>query len=138
MLADRFGEPILKTLSKYDVCAVWYDWDTSVVEMLKDALDKTRARIVVSSDWRQTKQTAAMRALFKLHGLDVYFDECLPAEGKKHEVISGYLTEHADEIGGWAVVDDWPMDDYFGDHFVLTCNRLAPADCDLLVEVLLR
>lgn len=135
-LADRFGEPILRTLDKYDVCAVWYDWDPVAIRLLKKLLDDTGARLVISSDWRRWNPTDAMRALLKLHGLDPYFDECLPKEGAKEEVIPAYLEEHADDIAGWAVVDDWPMDRYFGEHFVLTRDRLNPEDCDHIKQAL--
>lgn len=135
-LAEKYGDPVYPTMDKYDVCAVVYDWDAEAVQRLKDVLDKTGARIVVSSDWRRWNGTDWMRALLRLHGLDPYFDECLPKEGEKEQVIPAYLREHMGELAGWVVVDDWNMERYFGDHFVLTRDRLQPEDCAAIERAL--
>jgi hypothetical protein len=57
---------------KYDVAAVYYDWDKGAVGELKRILDTTGAKIVLSSAWRFFGP-AAMTNFFRIHGLDGYY-----------------------------------------------------------------
>lgn len=41
-----------ENLDKYDIGAVYYDWDKTAVELMKKLCAKTGARFVISSDWR--------------------------------------------------------------------------------------
>ncbi|MDR2140654.1 MAG: hypothetical protein LBR11_02520, partial [Deltaproteobacteria bacterium] len=55
-----------------DVAAVYYDWRKSSVELLRDILLKTGAKIVLSSDWRIFGMNA-MYDFFTIHGLQEYY-----------------------------------------------------------------
>jgi hypothetical protein len=54
-----------------DLGAVYYDWDKPAVERLRNILDTTDAKIVLSSSWRDMGMRV-MRALMAIHGLDKY------------------------------------------------------------------
>lgn len=55
----------------YDVAAVYWDWSQEAVELLREVLEKTGAKIVLSSDWRE-RGNEAMKALLDIHGLGKY------------------------------------------------------------------
>ena len=58
--------------NSYDIAAVWFDWNKESVCLLKEMLDKTGAKIILSSDWRN-KGELVMKALLAIHGLDSYY-----------------------------------------------------------------
>ena len=39
--------------NKYDIGAVYYDWDKTAIEIIRQVLEQTGAKIVMSSDWRE-------------------------------------------------------------------------------------
>lgn len=55
-----------------DVGAVRYDWDVTAVETLRRLLDKSKAKIVLSSDWKDMRAMRLMKALLAIHDLDGY------------------------------------------------------------------
>ncbi|MDR0939959.1 MAG: hypothetical protein LBN29_11550, partial [Mediterranea sp.] len=55
----------------YDLAAVYYDWDKPAVERLREILDTTGAKIVLSTTWRRMG-IPIMRALMAIHHLDSY------------------------------------------------------------------
>lgn len=56
----------------WTIAAVTWDWHKEALVELKRVLDTTGAKIVLSSSWREFGEKA-MRALFKIHGLDRYY-----------------------------------------------------------------
>lgn len=58
-------------LHRYDLAAVYYDWDKPSVERLRCILDETGARIILSTDWRQNG-IDHMQAMLAIHDLDSY------------------------------------------------------------------
>ena len=55
----------------YDVAAVYYDWDKPSVERLRQILNITGAKIVLSSDWREGGMER-MRGMLGIHHLENY------------------------------------------------------------------
>ena len=47
-VAEKYNDEIYFTMDPYDVAAVYYDWDEKAVRLLRDCLDKTGAKIVIS------------------------------------------------------------------------------------------
>ncbi len=62
----------------WTVAAVQWDWDADAVKELKRVLETTGAKIVLSSSWRNFG-FEAMKALFRIWGLDSYYiDDTMP------------------------------------------------------------
>lgn len=70
--AEKDWKEYAKYDGHYDIAAVMFDWDKAAVELIRDILESTNAKIVLSSDWKE-KGESMMKALFSLHGLDKYF-----------------------------------------------------------------
>jgi len=116
-LLSRFGIDYGK-YDRYDVAAVYYDWDKEAVAQLKRVLDETGAKIVLSSNWRDPVMNR-MIDFFKLHGLEKYYVDDTPDldywDGKDQPCYKGYryrtieileyLKAHP-HIEGYVVVDD--------------------------------
>ena len=54
------------------MAAVYYEWNVEAVSYLKQILERTGSKIVLSSSWREMRSHLAMEALFAIHGLDGY------------------------------------------------------------------
>ncbi len=71
------GTPRHAPATQYDIAAVYYDWRPVVVERLRNILDTTGAKIVLSSDWRENG-LYNMRGLLDIHGLGKYLYPAAP------------------------------------------------------------
>ena len=56
----------------WTVAAVYWDWNKDCLRELRRVLETTDAKIVLSSDWRNFG-FEAMKALFRVYGLDSYY-----------------------------------------------------------------
>ena len=149
----------------WTVAAVQWDWNEDAVRELKRVLDATGARIVLSSSWRFFG-FEAMKALFRMWGLDSYYlddtmqeyfpyREGLDGEGAKWEVRErcaqcfageSYFQERSMEIREWldrhpevtayAAVDDMDLTCGLEGHFVLSEDGITPALADELIAAL--
>lgn len=120
MLAKKYHDDNFLNLDKYDVGAVYYDWNYISVGILKQVLSDTNSHIVISSDWRDSNSLDDLKTLFKLHNLDEYIvGVCDPDElGKgdqRVKFINKYLDEH--KVDKYAVVDDINLYSSFGEKF---------------------
>lgn len=123
-MAEKFQDDRYLELDRYDVAAVCYDWDEKAVGYLKDLIFHSKAEIVISSDWKRTRDIEDMRLLFKIHRLDGYITDMTPFEqfSSKADDIREYLKSHPD-IGSYVVIDDLDMEKYFRGHTVYTGRR---------------
>ncbi len=71
-LAEKFDDDIYLKIDKYDVAAIWVDWEKEAVENLKALLDQTGAKLVLSTSWRRFHVHKELIAMFRLHGLEGY------------------------------------------------------------------
>jgi len=137
---------------KYDLGAVYYDWDSYALYLLKRILKETGAKIVVSSDWR----SAGIQRLvdfFRLHGLNEYVvditedftrNEIVYCREKYKDVATNcrvfeileYLEKHP-YIQKYAVIDDMNLNEGLEGHFVQTNNLLNRDDCEKAIAMLL-
>ncbi|MDR1897392.1 MAG: AAA family ATPase, partial [Prevotellaceae bacterium] len=107
--------------NKYDVLAVYYDWDKESVSELKRILDTTGAKIVISSDWRD-KTIDRMVDLCKIHDLDGYIIDATtkePVEDVRYlryraKEIQLYVDTHP-SIKNYVAIDDIPLKSDLGD-----------------------
>ena len=49
--------------NKFDVFAVYYDWEECAVDRLKHILDETNSKIIISSGWRSNRYPNKMKDL---------------------------------------------------------------------------
>lgn len=122
----------------YNIAAVYLDWHQEAISNLKKLLDESKAKIVITSNWRYLGFDFLKR-LFKIHGLDKYllemtmdyqqFDEKIVAKYKEIEKygifirnrvleINEYLNSH--EVSQFVIIDDIDLSNFFPDHFVRT------------------
>jgi hypothetical protein len=96
-----------EALDKYDIGAVYYDWDKTAIELMKKLCAKTGAGFVISSDWR-IKTLKKLKLLFSIHEMDKYILDTLPSELTglhRSQEIQNYLKEHQ-EIARFVIIDD--------------------------------
>lgn len=99
--AGQDWKEFAKMGGQYDIAAVMFDWDQPSVERLRNVLDTTGAKIVLSTDWRY-KGEPMMKALLSLHGLDKYYydstyyvkDYYLPLDAPDYERRSEVAEEN--------------------------------------------
>jgi hypothetical protein len=152
-LFDKYGIDY-SPYFKYDVAAVYYDWDLESLRELRRILDTTGAKIVISSDWRQTKPISCLQNFFRIYDMADYVIDYTPDfdyeayeklktrdEYKNiHECrcveILEYLKAHP-EIKRWAAIDDLPLNSYLKDNAVMTSSwKLVKVDADKCIEIL--
>ena len=128
-LADRFDDEIYLGMDKYDLGAVYFDWDSEAVERLHSLCNDFGAGIVISSDWRRSKSTPGLQALFRVHGLHRYVtDKTSESGGAPHYragEVKEYLQAHP-EIERFVIIDDGfglEFDELFPEQFVHTGCR---------------
>ena len=133
-LADRFGDETYLGMDKYDLGAVSYDWDSEAVERLRALCKDFGAGIVISSDWRRSKSTRQLRALFRLHDLHHYVTDKTEETGGAPHYRAGEVKEYVDshpEIERFVIIDDGfreEFDELLPEQFVHTGYRLEAAD----------
>lgn len=129
-VCDKYNDDIYKEISKYDVGAVFYDWDEIAIGILKKILLETNSYIVIHSNWRESKDIKKMKALFKIHDLDEYVvDSCEHnGNGEKIYFIKKYIEEHKQEINNYIIIDDDDMTLDLGGNFYQTNNILTLSD----------
>jgi len=139
-----------RKFSIYDVAAVYYDWDLSAIKELKRVLDETKARIVISSSWREGTMGGYFPELLKIHDLHKYLYGYTPEfdcdfvrndpEYKKFKKsrsaeISSYLRYHP-FIKKWVAVDDMDLTEDFPKNAVKTSYKLEKKHADACIEIL--
>ena len=119
--------------NQYDVAAVFFDWDKIAVALLKTILKITRAKIVLSSDWRR-EGFDRMKDFFTIHGLEQFyvdntkdyneidksFIETVRSQYKKLNGEKAYMEHRSIEIlewlhrnqdvKNWVAIDDMTLD----------------------------
>ena len=128
--------------SIYDVMAAYYDWHEEAIARLKYILEKTGAKIIISSDWRSDKMPDKMPALLKLHDLDKYWyadniinNEFIPISKRRSLEINHSLNIYP--IDNYIVLDDMPgLDEYFPNNIVKTKNYISINDMHKSINIL--
>jgi len=142
-MAREHNSPLYKNIHKYDLAAAYCDWEEDAVEYLRALLEKTDARIVISSDWRSFNDTPKMKLLFKIYDMDDYVIDITAEELKycyRDGEIAHYLFHHPD-VTQFVIFDDHYSDDFvarYPDNFVHTYDKLEPKDIDKALEILNR
>lgn len=66
------GTPYSRNIRRYNLAAVYFDWSKSAVAYFTDILQKSDAKIVISSDWRDEGEYA-IKLFLSVYGLDKYY-----------------------------------------------------------------
>jgi hypothetical protein len=152
-LYDKYGVDY-SAYFKYDVAAVYYDWDKESLRELRRILDTTGAKIVISSDWRQSKPISCLQNFFRIYDMADYVVDYTPDfdyekvkifrktdeykeiyESRCIEILE-YLKAHP-EIKRWAAIDDLSLDHYLKDNAVVTSTyKLVKVDADKCIDIL--
>ena len=119
-------------IGKYDLGAVYYDWDKNSVENLRTLIVKADAEIVLSSDWRIFHSFQHLKLLFKIHNLDKYLISRTSNTGNgygcyRDSKIEDYLINNP-EIKQFVIIDDKYGDEFmarYPKHFVKTENHFT-------------
>ena len=133
-LADRFDDEIYLGMDKYDLGAVYFDWDSEAVERLHSLCNDFGAGIVISSDWRRSKSTPGLQALFRVHELHRYVTGKTNESGGAPHYRAGEVKEYLEahpEIERFVIIDDGfglEFDELFPEQFVHTGFRLEAHD----------
>lgn len=135
-----------RQLHKYDVAAVYYDWDRDAVHEIKRILDTTGAKIVISSDWRS--EEVHLPYFLRIHDLEQYLYGFTPlfngnAPRDKYKGLSHYrsieileyLRTHP-HIKKWVAVDDKNLPLDFPQNAVVTHKKISADDADKCIEIL--
>ena len=129
------GASIYGSLDPRDVCAVLLDWDRTAISELRRILETAGAMLVISSDWRNFNEDAALKALLAIHGLDGYLLGSAPPFVPKPEAVESYLEEHVNEIAKYVVLDDDARVGVLPNTIVIN-ERLTDQDADEAIEML--
>jgi hypothetical protein len=140
-LADKFGDKEYLTLDKYDLGAIYYDWDKEAVSLLKQLCEKTDAKIVISSNWKDFSDSARLKKYFKIYELDDYVVDVTPSlsypHGRESE-IEQYLKENPN-IKKFVIFDDSYVDRLskkFPKEFIYCKYKLNKNEYDKALEIL--
>ncbi|MCD8028816.1 MAG: hypothetical protein LUF02_09230 [Erysipelotrichaceae bacterium] len=145
------------------VRACYLDWDKGAMKCIKHIIDKTNARIVISSDWRPClfhENPYEMRDLLHLWHMDQYWvgdtdalwldstrqsekmkeaEEYLKSKGisgysERTVEIIDYVIKHK-EITNYVVLDDMNLIGS-GHHFVRTTNLITDEQAQECIKIL--
>lgn len=100
-------DPGYSELNRYDIAAVYYDWDSEAVAHLRALCEEAPAKLVISSNWRESKSIEELKLLFRLQDLDGYVVDATPelSHCTRDMEIEAYLVAHP-EVQRFAVLDD--------------------------------
>jgi hypothetical protein len=150
-LSEKFGIDYYK-YDKYDLAAVYYDWNKVAIRELKRIADTTDAKFVISSDWKLYGGLPRMIDFMRIYDMADYpiditpnssKDKRVQAFQKKHSSyetrsseILIYLERHP-EITNYVAIDDMNLLKGLGQHAVITPNRLIRVVADRCIEILM-
>jgi hypothetical protein len=141
---------------KYDLTSVCIDWSKSALSNLKNILETTKAKIVLSSDWRIYKKPKAMYDFFRIHGLHKYYidntkeipyeaktlfiEKLIPQPHKDYynlrvlEILL-YLYEN-NQITHFVSLDDLNLQNGLNEHFIQINIELSADDSAKAINIL--
>ena len=155
----NYDEKVIKQLSekhnidyfkydKWEVFSAYYFWKYEAIVRLKKILEETNSKIIISSDWRDTKLLYKMRDLLKIYDLDRYWLSDNINLKIRHIMSIDYIKKRALEIDyslykynikKYVVVDDIKeLEKYFPNNFVATYNYLTDENMEKCIKILNR
>lgn len=133
---------------KWDVLKTYYSWKKEAILRLKNILEITGAKIIISSEWRNFNMPTKMHDLLIIHGLDKYYLDdniYLSLCSNMHiDYIKKRVLEIQDSLikynpKNYVIVDDMKeLKIYFPNNFVETYNYLSEENEDECIKILNR
>lgn len=94
-------------------------FDAERMMLLKELVEKTRAKLVLSSSWREfPSMLKQVVKHLKEYGLELYSTTPVGCSDRPLEIFD-WLNQHAPE-SNYVVLDDWDMSDYFKEKMICT------------------
>lgn len=127
---------------KFDVLAVYYDWEETAVSRLKHILDETNSKIIISSDWRSKRQPNKMKDLLTLQNLNKYYlaDNIICEDINNYHEKRAYEIKHSlreYNVSNFVVLDDMvELEGYFPNNTVITYNYLSLSNMNKCLKIL--
>ncbi len=130
-LAAKYNNDEYLEMDRYDLGAIWYDWDKEAVERLRKLCIDVPAEIVISSDWRRYSPLSRLKDYFKLHDLDRYVTGTIDLIPDKYRCgeITEYLKNNED-IHRFVILDDDHIRDFEADYpeQFINCHNIFDED----------
>ena len=92
-----------------DIQGIEREVDIEKIKLLKKAIDKTGAKVVLSSSWRYTKYAQYLKEL--LSNYDIYVDPTPFIENERGLEIKKWLSDNQD-VEDFVILDDEIFDSY--------------------------
>lgn len=92
-----------------DIQGIEREVDIEKIKLLKKAIDKTGAKVVLSSSWRYTKYAQYLKEL--LSNYDIYVDSTPFIENERGLEIKKWLSDNQD-VEDFVILDDEIFDSY--------------------------
>lgn len=114
--------------------------DPSRMQLLKQIIEATGAKIVLSTSWREhwTKTGTQINDIFEAYELEI-FDKTPKLGGRREKEIEAWLNEFPN-VENFVVLDDrFLYAEFLKGHFVKTANYLEGLDeenVDLAIQIL--
>ncbi len=140
-LAAKFDNDEYLEMDRYDLAAVYYDWDPDAVERLRKLCIEQQAEIVISSDWRTYNPVSRLKDYFRIHDLDQYVTGGTPELSGVYRdgEVAKYLEENPD-VDRFVIFDDRYTQEFeksFPDAFVY-CRILDEEAYEKALSILTR
>ncbi|MCC2847423.1 MULTISPECIES: HAD domain-containing protein [Clostridium] len=136
-LREKYDDEIYLSLDRYDVAAVYYDWDLAAVGILKKLIEETCSEVIVHSSWIYGKSIEQLKALFRIHDLDVFITGIAESPDRnKERAIQKYLEENPDVSNHIVIDDNFFVFIKFGEHGCWTREFMNTKDYDYCKKLL--
>ena len=96
-------------IRKLGIQGIEREVDIEKIKLLKKAIDKTGAKVVLSSSWRYTKYAQYLKEL--LSNYDIYVDSTPFIENERGLEIKKWLSDNQD-VEDFVILDDEIFDSY--------------------------
>ena len=152
MLSEMCDPILVKEGDPWDIVAAYYDWDEIAMGRLAKLCRHCGAYIVLHSSWIEFNSLERLRLFFSFYGLADYVLDVCPevTQNEKDESrekagyyidekaikIRKWLKLHANEVRDYIVIDDHDMSWSFGEHFLITSDRLKESDYLACADIL--
>ena len=128
-LASKFNSKEYYKMHYYDIGAVYYDWDKEAVNRLKILCLKSKAEIIISSDWRYYHKLPALKAIFQIYELGDQVTGAIRREETPEETRVDMIVEYLEkipDIDKFIILDDktYSFPKLFPEQFVHCSKKI--------------